>query len=147
MFLDPSSKFCLSKRLVIVSLLLLFFGLSVVLFSTLSSSVNKTTSSKAAELENVDLNDIRGENNSSTSYSSSGVKSAGDGINPCEKGIKQKILLHDPTNSSSPPYIITDTDMAGSNVDGLAIYSKYRRVTSIHSSNHLISNQGRWTGE
>lgn len=47
MTLNTSSKICISKRLTITALLLIALGFSVIVFSTLSSSVNKTTSSKA----------------------------------------------------------------------------------------------------
>ena len=43
-----SSKLCFPKRLAIISSLLFFVGISVVSFSSLSSSANKTTSSRAA---------------------------------------------------------------------------------------------------
>lgn len=124
-------------------LLLLFFSVSVVLFSTLSSSVNKTTSSKAADVE---LNDIGSGNNSLTAHLSDGVKNPDEGVNPCENGIKQTILLPDPKYLGSPASITTDTDYAGSNIDGLAIFGKFRRVISVLSRGSLISHPGRWSG-
>ena len=62
MALNTSSKICISKRLTITALLLAFVGFSVVVFSTLSSSINKTTSSKASGTESITLRDFGGKN-------------------------------------------------------------------------------------
>lgn len=51
MVLYPSSKLCFSKRLTIISLFLFLIGVSFVSFSSFSTSVNKTTSSRAEELK------------------------------------------------------------------------------------------------
>lgn len=62
MAINPSSKLCFSRRLTYAVLFFSFLGLSVVWLSSLSSSVNKTTSSKAAGPDSIPLRDFGGKN-------------------------------------------------------------------------------------